>query len=451
MASLDSSGTPSDLHLYSFPVLDFAGAHTSQLTSMTLDGDRIILGGLIGIHSSTYEAGLMAVNLDGSIDTSFGSNGFVVSQLGYDDELYALGVQSNGDIIVVGLSNSTPPYQSSSGNMGVRLSVVRYIPNGKIDTTFGTNGSVLSLDPLGPGPNLDNSGTTGFAVAVAADDSLYIGGQAQTQMMAVHYSVDGQLLASNGNPNNPGFPEITTSAMSVAGAIALQNGKVLLAGAWGTYSASAFQPGVLEMMRLNSDLTLDQAFATDQKQWVSGEPGGVVVGDAGGVALNSSGASITSAMQPDGKVVTLIPAGAGSVPIFSLPVTLIRFNNDGSRDLTFTPSAGINGTAIAALSNGKLIVAGNPATGVIRLNADGTLDSMFITNHAITSAVGSILPLTNGDLLIAAGASVYRLLPNGAPDTTFGSAGVASRRGEEYHQPGDYTGWIDHHGRQRSG
>jgi uncharacterized delta-60 repeat protein len=383
----------------------------SQL-NMVIDGNHLFLGGYTGVSSVSTTAVLMAVNLDGSADTSFGNNGTITEHPGTLDAFSGLGVQSNGDLIAVGFSDNSPLGVGPGDGFGSRLTIYRFTPSGQIDPAFGNHGSVLSFDPLGPGTIEGYSGAAGDSVIIESDDSILIGGQVEQSMMAVHYSANGTYLAGNGDPNKPGYPVIASGALA---AIGLQGSNILIAGTTGS---------TLEMMQYTSDFTLNQSFAVDQKQWVAGEPGGVVLGNPGAFLLNSSTGIVTSTMQPSGKVVDLL-TGATTLP-FSLPVTLARFNTDGTRDLSFTPPGGITGTAIASLANGDLILAGDPTTGVVRLNLNGTLDNTFAANHSITTAVSKVVPLSNGDLLIAAGADIYRLLPNGAIDAQFGFAGVAT-------------------------
>src|SRR6185312_11737828 len=84
------------------------------------------------------------LNPNGSIDTTFGVNGRVVipfnlGPLNETDQATCIGLQSNGDIIVAGSAQSgtaLPPTNLKE------IAVARLLPNGKLDTTFGTNGKV---------------------------------------------------------------------------------------------------------------------------------------------------------------------------------------------------------------------------------------------------------------------------------------------------------------------
>src|SRR5438874_1895036 len=73
----------------------------------------------------------------GDLDPSFGTNGEVLTDLGSAslDIAMAIAVQPDGKIVAVGSSNS-------SGNYDFAL--VRYNPDGSLDSGFGSGGKVLT-------------------------------------------------------------------------------------------------------------------------------------------------------------------------------------------------------------------------------------------------------------------------------------------------------------------
>jgi uncharacterized delta-60 repeat protein len=82
---------------------------------------------------------LVRYNANGSIDTSFGTRGGVLTNFGSNPNAtaYALAIQSNGDII-------------AAGQAGSNLALSRYSSAGKLDTTFGSGGTVTTS--LGSNP-----------------------------------------------------------------------------------------------------------------------------------------------------------------------------------------------------------------------------------------------------------------------------------------------------------
>ena len=89
---------------------------------------------------------------------------------------------------------------------------------------------------------------------------------------------------------------------------------------------------------------------------------------------------------------------------------LVRLNTDGSRDSSFTPPANLSDTvyAVTELASGKYLVGGNftdvggasARDFVIRLNADGSLDTGFTMAPTLSNAVYSVTELASGNYLI---------------------------------------------------
>lgn len=160
--------------------------------------------------------------------------------------------------------------------------------------------------------------------------------------------------------------------------------------------------------------------------------GGVVVAKPGPGANEPA---LGVAVQSDGRIIT-----AGH--------HLMRHRPDGTLD----PSFGINGVALlpppagwpffAVLPDDSFLVArgGDGASAVTRYLSDGTLDSSFGTGGVVTTTllpnVTEMKVQPDGKILLAGGArmNVLRLEADGSVDTGFGMAGLAS-----HPTAGDYT------------
>lgn len=164
--------------------------------------------------------------------------------------------------------------------------------------------------------------------------------------------------------------------------------------------------------------------------------------------------STAIAVQPDGKILMAGSAGTGN-PDYSL-VALVRLLPDGSLDATF----GVDGkvftnagllfslafvTDLLIQSDGKIVVIGSASTlnspfntFLIRFHPDGAIDNTFGTNgkrilHDCDGAINNAR-LQPDDKVVITGVStsassqldivVHRLLPNGQPDSSFGTGGV---------------------------
>ena len=116
-------------------------------------------------------AGIVRYNTNGSIDTSFGTRGGVLTNFRSNPNAtaFALAIQTNGDII-------------AAGQAGSSLALSRYTSAGKLDTTFGSRGTVTTS--LGSNPSaisslaLQNDGKIVAAGAIFSDDNAGFHAQA---------------------------------------------------------------------------------------------------------------------------------------------------------------------------------------------------------------------------------------------------------------------------------
>src|SRR5262249_27806631 len=78
-------------------------------------------------------------NVDGTPDTSFGTNGQVINNFlpGLTDGAFAVVVQSDGKIVAGGTTGG----DGGPGDFD-HVALARYNSNGSLDTTFGSNGFV---------------------------------------------------------------------------------------------------------------------------------------------------------------------------------------------------------------------------------------------------------------------------------------------------------------------
>lgn len=199
---------------------DLTGRQTKEVYSSTLqaiglqsDG-RIIATGTAAIRSQTpNQIGVAAVRYltDGRLDTSFGRNGWVVTDLkGNQEELLDMTLLSDGRIVTVG---SAGPVGDKDGF------VVRYTRNGASDTSFNNNG-VKYLN-LGPGSN-----DVAFGVATQGDKLLVlINGDAAKSSVVIRLLADGQLDQSFG-PDRNGLTVLGIPAMGLK---TLPDGRILVA------------------------------------------------------------------------------------------------------------------------------------------------------------------------------------------------------------------------------
>lgn len=125
------------------------------------DGKIVVAGYGYNNSTSTNDFILARYNTNGSLDTSFGTNGIVIQDLANDhDYATALAIQTNGKIVVGG-------YSTLSGNNVFKLA--RWNSNGSLDTSFGTNG--IATTTIGTNAELN-------AIAIQANGKIVATGRA---------------------------------------------------------------------------------------------------------------------------------------------------------------------------------------------------------------------------------------------------------------------------------
>jgi len=89
-------------------------------TELQSDG-KIVVGGCSDCNSLSDFA-LARYNTNGSLDTTFGTNGFVVTDFGATDEVRALAIQSNGKIVASGTTGSIGNWRIALARYGYTAS-----------------------------------------------------------------------------------------------------------------------------------------------------------------------------------------------------------------------------------------------------------------------------------------------------------------------------------------
>ena len=147
---------------------DFVGdTDGADALVIQLDG-KIVLGGFTN-NVNNGDLALVRYNVDGSLDSSFGSGGkFTNDVLGNYDEVYGLALQSDGKIVASGVATT------STGNEN--FLVARLNTNGTFDQSFGSGGKVTT----------DFFGGEDFAtgVKIQADGKIVVTGAANTGSFA---------------------------------------------------------------------------------------------------------------------------------------------------------------------------------------------------------------------------------------------------------------------------
>ena len=120
----------------------------------------------------------------GDLDTSFGNDGKVFTNLGSGTEFTSdAALQANGKIVVAGVN---APVAGSPD-----FAVLRYDRIGTLDPTFGTGGVVLT--------DIASSFDFAHAVAIQPNGKIVVAGNAGSDFALARYNADGSLDSSFGS------------------------------------------------------------------------------------------------------------------------------------------------------------------------------------------------------------------------------------------------------------
>jgi len=263
--------------------------------SMVVQPDeKILLAG--GFHlGNTKNFGLIRLNPDGDFDASFGGGGTVYADYyGNDDVARAVILQEDGKIIVAG----------STAGSGL---IVRFNSNGTIDTTF--DGGMITSTP------------SVYSLAIQTDGKIIAAGRVGSNLdfAAQRFLPDGSIDVSFGINGLASFDISDTTDQCTS--IALQqDNKIILAGyVWdGTHQN-------IGVIRLNTDGSLDASFGADGK----------IIFDISGVNDYCQAAAV----QSDGKII--LAGGTFSQPPYEdiLVMRLISGLNVGELFLSKSEDA----------------------------------------------------------------------------------------------------------------
>ena len=137
-------------------VMTDVGISGSNATGVALqkDGKIVVAGYAVNNSGTDYDFACVRYNTDGKVDQSFGDGGKIMTSVGQGDcKANSVAVQSDGKIIVAGSVYFGDVTVAGSVYVGdSKFAVVRYDASGKLDMSFNAAGSVLTA--VGSGASL---------------------------------------------------------------------------------------------------------------------------------------------------------------------------------------------------------------------------------------------------------------------------------------------------------
>jgi uncharacterized delta-60 repeat protein len=387
----------------------------ARAVAIQADG-KIVLAGQVNYRNEQFgpawsDIALVRYNTNGSLDTTFDGDGKVRTPVSANsvNSAYTIAIGIDGKIVVAG---------RGPGN---GLVVVRYNPNGSLDTTFDGDGKL----------NTTEFGAAN-AVLVQPDGKIIVAGVRSagfsTDYATLRLNVDGSLDTSF---NGTGVaPTPAVEGPHIAHSLALQpDGKVIVSGEW--------DRGMIALIKYNPDGTYDNGF-----------------GNAGFMYFTYYTNSFSSnelLLQPDGKMVVAANVNPAPSNTENFDLILFRFNPDGSVDNTFNGTGSLrtaigkgNDFVTAALlqPDGKIVLTGDveqPVLGrdfaLVRYEPNGTIDQSFGSGGKVISDVGfgagyanDMVIQSDGKIVVVGGNgsfAIARYKTDGTPDPAFNGTGTA--------------------------
>ena len=237
--------------------VEFGSELEAAQAVVTQPDGKIVLGGGAWPESSPVFA-LARLNSDGTLDTSFGDNGMVLTSLNdeYDySGINALALQPDGKLVAAGYTRDLTTNDPAFG-------VVRYNSDGSLDTKFGNKGkAIIRIDPNSQHDTDDEA----EAVAIQADGKLVLAG------VTGGFPTDFGLvrLLSNGSIDNSfgknGRVITDFGYDDKANAVVIQpDGKIVAVG-YGAAQGTNIDDYNFALARYNSDGSLDTKFGSKGK------------------------------------------------------------------------------------------------------------------------------------------------------------------------------------------
>jgi uncharacterized delta-60 repeat protein len=363
---------------------------------------------------------------DGEPDPTFDGDGRLASDpTTYDERVTDIAIDAEGRIVVA-YNASDPKVLGAS-----KAVVSRYLPDGSIDSGFGSGGTVFVEWLEGPTPTEIVN-----AVAIDAAGRIVVGGHAlmgasSFDHAAARFLPNGKHDTSFSDDGRATFQPPVGGGTDIGKSVAVDSsGRVLLAG----YSSS---PGVTQFALVRFDVIgePDKSFSGD---------GAVLTGFPGSVASEANALALDTSGRPTlAGLVNNLGDNTFGVARYDTSGTLDpSFDGDGLATLGFE-SMNANASDIEIDSVGRLVLAGGSEgagkrVGLLgRLLADGGPDPSFgAAGKVVVSQADPVrLPalaidplgrlVTAGTLGLDAGqdALMSRFQPDGALDSGFAASG----------------------------
>jgi|GEM_PF-2234808 len=302
------------------------------------------------------------LNTDGTLDTSFGNNGVVITSLVNGSEREPIptriAIQPNGDFLVGG----------KFGFRDGRGILVRYKANGALDATFGTNGTA-NLNAL------HGSSVAGVSdIALRPDGRILLGFTENGVVSGVvaQLNPNGTFDSTFGSGGISRLHSLYGTGFSSSQIEILADGSFLVAGARGHRAGVVHvQPngvGLVSSFGANGIALADfNGAVVDLRQMQLDSQGRIVFAGSASPVVNGI------IQRGDFAAARFLPTGAPD----------LAFAGSGVKTVDITNRSSDAATSMVIQSNDKITIGGTSSidyftySSLVQLNEDGTLDSAF--------------------------------------------------------------------------
>jgi uncharacterized delta-60 repeat protein len=301
------------------------GKVTTQVSTLHRDARSEAYAGAIDSHGRIVAAGVAFTKLylqrialarykpNGHLDKSFGKGGEVRARFTkFDAGARAVAIDSRGRIVVAGFGP------------GNSWGLARFKPNGKLDRSFGENGTLIT-----PFTDYDEA----ESIAIDSQGRIVAGGYAKRDLGLARYEPNGHLDPSFGDG---GMVRTNFPGLASADSIAIDpQGRIVAA-------VDSREPGNVRrfaVARYSEDGSLDGSF-----------------GDGGEVTTDFGGRSVAQDVAIDGRG-RIVVAGR-SASSGHRKFAIARYLPDGNLDPAFSH----DGKVITTFGSGKAVQGANGVT-----------------------------------------------------------------------------------------
>ena len=354
-----------------------SGSDIAYAVGLQSDG-KIVVAGMTTNTSTGKDFACLRYNSNGTLDSSFGTNGIVTNdvQIGSDDVAYSLAIQSDGKIILAGFSDD-----GSNKN----AAMIRLNSNGTLDNTFGTSGKVLTdfitnradeIKTVKIHALTGNIVVGGTSSLTSTNSQAVIARYTSAGLLDTTFNTTGKLLLDDASGAGTYFNIIEDLAVK-------SNGKISAVG-WINQQGLQWSSNYYGC-RVNSNGTLDTTFSTD----------GYIVTNGG---FNGDDKAFSLILNSDDSI---LYAGGGHLSTLQYDYFLGLYDSAGAtavgkalfdygslvRDISY--GMGIDSTGKIVLTGSNVTSVTSSTFGIARVNANYSVDTTFGTAGKVTTTFGT--------------------------------------------------------------